>query len=202
MWEFEEEIGIKRATMKENWINALPPLMNHFLPEVTVDAFSAGQITVMLLQKFIEYFKPKKVNEDSNSRYIVQIFDVCSFCIIFFKNKLILYKNLIFFLQENTPIAMTKPRAYEPPRLIAIGRNEFTNLEFFIYVDQEVMFSGGAVDALLQLFALYWVFNIEYPSDAKIAFIFVAAVLMQKRVSHIYEKYKRVINCLEKLALF
>ena len=99
-------------------------------------------------------------------------------------------------------MAETMPKADEPPRLIGIGSKEMPNLTFSIYVDSESVFCGTAIDALIQMYALYWIFNIEYPSDAKIAFTFIAAVLLRKKVSQYYAKYRTILNFLENLELF
>ena len=48
------------------------------------------------------------------------------------------------------------------------------------------LFSGTAIEALLQMYAFYWVFNIEYPSDAKVAYTFISAVLFRKKVQQYY----------------
>lgn len=69
--------------------------------------------------------------------------------------------------------------------MIGIGDMGLSNLEFSVYVDQRVMFSGTAIEALYQMFALYWIFNINNPADDKMAFTFVSAVLFQKKFQNI-----------------
>ena len=74
-----------------------------------------------------------------------------------------------------------------------------SNLTFSIYVDSEPLFCGTAIDALIQIYALYWIFNIEYPSVAKIAFTFIAAVLLRKKVSRHTRALLDIDSCTDML---
>ena len=151
--------------------------MAHFLLDTNVDGLSQNQMTVLLLIKVSEYFKTKKVGVNSNTRLIVQLFET------------------------GTTVSEIKPKIDEPPRLIGIGTNNMPNLTFALFVDGEAIFSDTAIEALLQMYALYWVFNIEYPSDAKAAYTFISAVLFRKKVQQYYTKYRTIINILEQLDL-
>lgn len=86
--------------------------------------------------------------------------------------------------------------------MIGVGDINLPNLSFSLYVDQQAMFAGSAIESLIHMYALFWVFDIEYPSDAKILYTFVSAVLLQRSVTQYYSKYKMILNVLEKLKLF
>ena len=64
------------------------------------------------------------------------------------------------------------------------------------------MYAGEVVDSLIYLFALYWMFNIEFPGNGKAAFTFVAAVLFQHSFSTYYCKYLNILKVLESVKLF
>lgn len=94
------------------------------------------------------------------------------------------------------------PRAQDPPRLIGIGSVDSPSLLVSIFLDGKAEFTGSPIDGLIYLHAIYWVFNLSYAAEAKVAFTFLGAILLQKRYEKSYRKLKRVLNALENLNLF
>ncbi|XP_051157271.1 uncharacterized protein LOC127279141 [Leptopilina boulardi] len=112
---------------------ALPKLCDYFLPKTLhVETLTQDQLTVLILQKATETFKPRTTSmQRSDARNIVQLF------------------------QAGTSVEETKPKANEPPRLIAIGNIDAPNLTFSVYADQHAMFVVSAVESLIHLYALF-----------------------------------------------
>lgn len=81
-----------------------------------------------------------------------------------FPRKLISFKIIFYIitfyintsiLQAGTSVEETKPKANEPPRLIAIGNIDAPNLTFSVYADQHATFVVSAVESLIYLYALF-----------------------------------------------
>ncbi|XP_051168584.1 uncharacterized protein LOC127286250 [Leptopilina boulardi] len=176
--EFEAIVGLSLPELRDRWSIAVPKLVNYFAPnDNTWLNKTISQLSVQALQLISTHFKAR-FGQENRSRHIIEIFE------------------------DGTSFDVALPRIQDPPRLIAIGAEDSTSLLVSIYIDGKIEFTGTPIDGLLYLQAVYWVFNLSYASEAKVAFTFLGAVLLQKRYEKSYRKLKRVLNALENLNLF
>ncbi|XP_033228847.1 uncharacterized protein LOC117180457 [Belonocnema kinseyi] len=127
-WELECEIGLSNMKIKENWITALPKLIDYFSRlDTNINALAQDHLTILILLKVTDHFKLKRLKKDSHTGHIVQIYPI----------------------RSGTTISQTQPKADEPQRLIGIGNLEMANRTYSLYVNEEAIFCGSAIEALI-----------------------------------------------------
>ncbi|KAJ8682592.1 hypothetical protein QAD02_018384 [Eretmocerus hayati] len=159
-YEFEKLSKIPTIGLKANWISALSKIKVYFCIED--DIGNNDSLTIQALNCICQKLCKKKKN---HPRCIMAIHD------------------------ESTVLQDVQPRADDHPYLIGIGDVSKENSSFTFYVDNEPMFSGGAVDALISMYCCYWLFNLNYDNRYQLPFMFVETVLFkEKAVSNISKK--------------
>ncbi|KAF4517087.1 hypothetical protein B566_EDAN007009 [Ephemera danica] len=76
-------------------------------------------------------------------------------------------KLVLQLFPAGTVIESTRPAASDPPRLIAVG-DATDELSISCYVDNRALFvTKSPMEAMILLLASYWVFQVNFPSEAK-----------------------------------
>ncbi|XP_051155020.1 uncharacterized protein LOC127277740 [Leptopilina boulardi] len=74
------------------------------------------------------------------------------------------------------------PNHHESPSLLPIAdsNTSFDSLELMFHVDGDTLFKALAFDAVLYLISAYWVFNISFPSNAKLQYSFISIAIFRQ----------------------
>lgn len=86
----------------------------------------------------------------------------------------------MILLQPGTSLDNLTPQKNEPPCLSAVGNADDNKLKLFGYVDGISMFNNEPMEALIEMMAIYWVFNIQFHSTLKHPLLFISACLFRK----------------------
>ncbi|XP_034238639.1 uncharacterized protein LOC117643698 isoform X3 [Thrips palmi] len=146
--EFEFEMKLTRDQMEANWTKSALQIMTYMREKnICVQSGTLDEKTRVIL----EYFHKiplwyKKSFDDNRAAKVMEVFEV------------------------TTPTAEMTPRAKDPPRLLAAGREENCSLHCFL--DTEPIFCvEDSVQGLLLLLATYYVLGIKFPPHTRLQLI-------------------------------
>ncbi|XP_043462993.1 uncharacterized protein LOC122499028 [Leptopilina heterotoma] len=80
---------------------------------------------------------------------------------------------------SGTPIANTIPGVDEAPKLIAIANRPLNMMHTMCYIDGTPIFEAHGYEAILLLLAVYWIFQVQFPANAKQQFAFISISILR-----------------------
>lgn len=104
----------------------------------------------------------------------------------------------MLLLQDDTSVDSVIPPKTDPPRLIGIGDIK-EDVTLFSFVDGVANFTEKCpIKTGLKLIATYWVFNIEFISEFRPAFLLIATALLKDEMARACASDSNAGHCLLK----